>query len=60
MEFITKLIRDEEGQSMVEYGLIVAVVALVCAGGYQALGGKVKALIDKLNNKVDAATKNLN
>jgi pilus assembly protein Flp/PilA len=58
MELITKLIRDEEGQSMVEYGLIIAVVALVCAGTYKTLGEKVNGMVQQLANKVDALSKN--
>lgn len=59
MELMMKLIREEEGQSMVEYGLIVAVVALVCVGTYKALGEKVNTLVEKLGTKVDAVTKNV-
>jgi pilus assembly protein Flp/PilA len=32
------LIRSEEGASMVEYGLLVALIALVAAVGAKALG----------------------
>ncbi|HEY9899860.1 MAG TPA: Flp family type IVb pilin [Pantanalinema sp.] len=59
MELIAKLIREEEGQSMVEYGLIVAVVALVCAGTYKVLGEKINGMIEKLSKSVDAMSKNI-
>ncbi|HEY9899855.1 Flp/Fap pilin component [compost metagenome] len=59
MELIAKLIREEEGQSMVEYGLIVAVVALVCAGTYKVLGEKINGMIEKLGKSVDAMSKNI-
>ena len=36
-------VREEEGATMVEYALVVALVALVAVGGYTALGTKVGA-----------------
>jgi pilus assembly protein Flp/PilA len=32
------MIRDEEGATMVEYGLLVALIALVALGAIQTLG----------------------
>ena len=36
----------EEGQGMVEYGLIVAAIAVVCIGAFQLLGGNIVGLIN--------------
>jgi pilus assembly protein Flp/PilA len=41
--------RDDEGQGMVEYGLIIAFVAIVCIAGLTVLSGKINALFDSLN-----------
>lgn len=38
------MIRDEEGATMVEYGLLVALIALVAIVGVTALGTKLSAL----------------
>jgi pilus assembly protein Flp/PilA len=38
LHLLTTLIRDEEGATMVEYGLLVALIALVALGAVQALG----------------------
>ncbi len=59
MELLKKIVREEEGQSMVEYGLIIAVVALVCAGTYKILGEKVNGMVKKLADKVDALSKGI-
>ena len=59
MELMLKLIREEEGQSMVEYGLIVAVVALVCVGTYEKLGTSLNNLIKTLADKVQALNGNV-
>ena len=37
-KFITKFIRDEEGASMVEYGLLVALIAIVAITGVALIG----------------------
>lgn len=42
MKKIQKLIKDEEGATAVEYGLIVAAIAAVIIIVVLALGGKVK------------------
>jgi Flp pilus assembly pilin Flp len=39
---------DEEGAAMVEYGLLVAGIALVAVVGVNALGVRVDALFDKV------------
>lgn len=40
--------RDEKGQSLVEYGLIIALVALVVIGVLTGLGGKLKDLFNEI------------
>jgi pilus assembly protein Flp/PilA len=41
-----KLIRNRKGQGLVEYALIIAGVALICAVGVSIFGHKVAGLID--------------
>lgn len=38
---ITRFIREEEGQGMVEYGLILALVAVVVIGALTLMGGEI-------------------
>jgi pilus assembly protein Flp/PilA len=38
------MIRDEEGATMVEYGLLVALIALVAIVGVTLLGGSLNTL----------------
>jgi pilus assembly protein Flp/PilA len=60
IELLKKLIREEEGQTMVEYGLVIAGIAVAGILVFQMLGQdimmmfgdimeKVKGLIDKLD-----------
>ena len=40
----TRLHKDDEGQGMVEYGLILALVAIVAIGALELLGGGLGTL----------------
>ena len=40
--------RDEEGQGLVEYGLIMALVALLCVGALTALSGSIGGLLGRV------------
>jgi pilus assembly protein Flp/PilA len=44
--------RDERGATMVEYGLMVALIALVVAVGAAALGIAIDALFDDASTQV--------
>ena len=38
----TKLIKDNRGATMVEYGLMLALILVLAYLGFKSLGGKVK------------------
>ncbi|QGU00115.1 Flp pilus assembly protein, pilin Flp [Candidatus Syntrophocurvum alkaliphilum] len=41
LEIIKRLFKEEEGQGMVEYGLILALVAIVAIGALELIGDGV-------------------
>lgn len=43
---IDEFFKDESGQGMVEYGLIVALIALVVVGAVRILGQSVNGVYD--------------
>lgn len=47
-KYMKSLVKDEAGQSMVEYGLILALVALVIAAAFPTLTDAVSALFDRV------------
>ena len=49
-------LRDEEGQGMVEYGLIIALIAIVVIVALALLGPKIRDIFDKTNEELDVAT----
>jgi len=49
LERMKGLLLEEEGQGMAEYGLIIALVAVVCIVGFTALSGKINTLLQGLD-----------
>ena len=43
-----KFVRDEEGASLAEYGLLLALIAVVCIAGMTVLGGKINTMFTTL------------
>ena len=50
-------VSEESGQGMVEYGLIIALIAVVVIVALTALGPKVKGIFTKVNDEIDEAMK---
>ena len=46
----TSMIRDEDGATMVEYGLLVALIALVALGAVTTLGTHLSTLFNNVAN----------
>lgn len=46
--------KDEEGQGMVEYGLIVGLIAVVVIVALVALGPKIRDMFQEVNDEIDA------
>ncbi len=44
--------RDEEGQGLVEYALIIALVAVVCVIALTTLGGNVSSTLDSIAGSI--------
>lgn len=47
--YLSTFFQDEEGQGMAEYGLILALVAVVCAVGFGVLGGNIDTLVQGIS-----------
>lgn len=50
------LLGEESGQGMVEYGLILALIAVACIAALTALGTNVKTLFTGLGDKFKAVS----
>ena len=54
--FMKRLVAGEEGATMVEYGLLVVLIALVAAAGAQTLGNGLNTLFGGIGAAVSGAT----
>jgi pilus assembly protein Flp/PilA len=51
--FISRYItRREEGASLVEYGLLLALIAVVCLAAVTALGGSISSMLNGLASSI--------
>lgn len=49
MNAIVSFIKDEEGVTAIEYGLLAALIALVIVGGVIAAGGSLNNLFSRIS-----------
>ena len=52
MKAITRLLRDDSGQDMLEYALLTALIALAAVVAVKAAGVQVSAIFDKIKTQL--------
>jgi pilus assembly protein Flp/PilA len=50
VDFFIRLRRREEGQALVEYALILSLIAVVCIAALTTLGGNVNNILNTIAN----------
>jgi Flp pilus assembly pilin Flp len=55
MSFLKSFFVEEDGQDMVEYGLVIALVVLAAAGGYTAFQVQINAALATLGTSIKTA-----
>jgi pilus assembly protein Flp/PilA len=48
VELFKRFVRDDEGQDLVEYAMLLGLIALVCVGAVTLLGTSVQTTLDNL------------
>ncbi len=48
--------RDDEGQGLVEYGLILGLIAVVAIAALNATGGNVNSMLQRVANTLDTVS----
>ena len=59
MDLIKRLhafVRNEEGQDLLEYALLIALIALVCVGAVALAGTKVSQVFTNIAGAIPAGT----
>ena len=51
-DFVGRLLQDEEGATMVEYALMVALIAAICVAAVTLLGGKANTTFNNAASKM--------
>jgi len=48
----TRFVRDDEGASLAEYGLLLALIAIVCMAGMTILGTNINGLFNSVSSTI--------
>jgi pilus assembly protein Flp/PilA len=54
--YVRSFVHDDEGQDLVEYAMLVALIALVCVIGVTAAGTSVNKIFAGIGTQIVAAT----
>ena len=46
--YLRSFVRRDEGQDLLEYALLISLIALVCVGAITTAGTNVKGIFDKI------------
>jgi len=57
--FLSRLHKDEDGQGMTEYVIILVAIAVVCIAITVTFGGKIKALFEAADAEIDTVDSSL-
>ena len=49
---LARFVREDAGQDLIEYGLLIAIITTACIVSIQAIGGKVSGYFSKLNSQL--------
>ncbi len=56
---ISRIHRDERGQGMTEYVIILVAIAVVCIAIAVSFGGKIKGLFETADTEIDNVDSNM-
>lgn len=54
MEMLKRFMKEEEGQGLVEYALIAALIAVVCVAALQTLSTDISTKLTEVGDAIDA------
>lgn len=53
LQFLTRFAQNDDGATAIEYGLIVALIAVAILTAVSALGGRLETVFDDAKNGMD-------
>jgi pilus assembly protein Flp/PilA len=54
-KFVTRLVRDDSGVTAIEYGLITALISVVCIGAMTPAGTELNAVYTSISTHLQTA-----
>ncbi len=51
---MSKILRNQKGQGLIEYMILLALVVLVCVGSTKSLGKKVNSKFKEIKEQIDS------
>ena len=51
-KLVTRFVTNEEGAALVEYGLLVGLIAVVCVGAVGTLGATISGYFNTINTSL--------
>ena len=54
-KYVNAFVRDEEGQDLIEYALLVALISLVCVVALTDAGSQVNIIFESIRDKLTTA-----
>ena len=55
MDHVCTFLRDDSGQDLIEYALLVALISLVCVGALTLAGGQVNDIFTAIKDQLTTA-----
>lgn len=55
LSYLITMLKARRGQGMVEYGLIIALIAIALIAGIGLMTGQLQAVFDKITDALEAA-----
>lgn len=52
MNMIKRLFKEEEGQALTEYGLVIGLIAVVCIGALTAMSGELTRIFGYIKSEL--------
>ena len=56
MNFLTRLWKEEEGQDLVEYGLLLALITLLAIASLKSIGNTISSIFSNAAANLNSAT----
>jgi pilus assembly protein Flp/PilA len=51
-QFVNRVVREEAGQDLIEYGLLIGIITVACIVSIKAIGPKVAGYFTTLNTNL--------